>query len=647
MANMIARLGVLLGIDSAEFTRGIDGASKKLQQFAESAAKYSAIGATALTAASVAALRFADEVADIAKANDVAIDSVIKLRQALQENGGEAENAGRLLSSFTAYIDKAADGGLEAQKTMTRLGVSLKDLGTLSIDELQNKMLVALQKIEDPLTRNALAMEIFGKAAKGVDFAEMANSIQNASDVTRQQADAIQKAAEMVDVFSKAWRDLMLMLSSELGGPLKQTISYIQSLTGDTKILGTVFEQVFKGIATVTMSAAFAMERFYDALFGGEGFQDRTKQRFNDLKQQISDLYRGPDLRRGLDDPRIVKGPSGAPVRAVTKAIDPAEERERKEAERHAQKMRLEELKIYEMRNRQVELFFKTNQAIQERQTLDALTLSREQKMFELEQQSRFMRREDYQLAVDTAKIRADQEDNIRRIMQETNIREDDRLERIKQENELAARAIELAQERNRVQKEMLQGDYMKGFETRTREFFTNMQTQVQVGAEMFDSLMGNMSSALDRFVQTGKLSFKDLAKSIIQDMIRIQMRAQMIRLFSSMFGFSVGGKFGPDNIDVGGGWNPARANGGPVEANKMGLVGERGPELFIPKTAGTIIPNHQLAGALGGSTTVTNNYINAIDTKSFEQRLLESSNTIWAANTYANKSLAVNRGRA
>ena len=88
-------------------------------------------------------------------------------------------------------------------------------------------------------------------------------------------------------------------------------------------------------------------------------------------------------------------------------------------------------------------------------------------------------------------------------------------------------------------------------------------------------------------------------------------------------------------------------ANGGPVEANKIGLVGERGPELFIPKTNGTIIPNNQLSSVLGGSTNVTNNYINAIDTKSFEQRLLESSNTIWAANTYANKSLASNGRRA
>jgi len=49
----------------------------------------------------------------------------------------------------------------------------------------------------------------------------------------------------------------------------------------------------------------------------------------------------------------------------------------------------------------------------------------------------------------------------------------------------------------------------------------------------------------------------------------------------------------------------------------------------------------------MGSTTNVTNNYINAIDAKSFEDRLLGSSNAIWAANQYANKQLASNGRRA
>ncbi len=38
-----------------------------------------------------------------------------------------------------------------------------------------------------------------------------------------------------------------------------------------------------------------------------------------------------------------------------------------------------------------------------------------------------------------------------------------------------------------------------------------------------------------------------------------------------------------------------ARASGGPVTAHTPYLVGERGPELIIPRSNGTVIPNHQL----------------------------------------------------
>jgi hypothetical protein len=40
--------------------------------------------------------------------------------------------------------------------------------------------------------------------------------------------------------------------------------------------------------------------------------------------------------------------------------------------------------------------------------------------------------------------------------------------------------------------------------------------------------------------------------------------------------------------------WNPNSADGGPVMANRIGWVGERGPELFIPPVDGTIVPHYQ-----------------------------------------------------
>ena len=44
---------------------------------------------------------------------------------------------------------------------------------------------------------------------------------------------------------------------------------------------------------------------------------------------------------------------------------------------------------------------------------------------------------------------------------------------------------------------------------------------------------------------------------------------------------------------DRGGG----RASGGPVSSRRAYMVGERGPELFVPSYSGNIVPNHELAG--------------------------------------------------
>ena len=187
MANMIARLGVVLGLDSAEFSRGLDSAGKKLEQFSQSAEKFGRIGATALLAASVAAVKYADELADVAEANEVAIGTVLQLSNALANSGGKADNAGKMLSAFAKFIDEAAGGSDKAQKTAIALGISLKDLGKLSQEELLNKLVANLGKIEDPITRSAKSMEVFSKAAKGVDMVGFAQKMGEVNPIIQEQ----------------------------------------------------------------------------------------------------------------------------------------------------------------------------------------------------------------------------------------------------------------------------------------------------------------------------------------------------------------------------------------------------------------------------------------------------------------------------
>jgi phage-related minor tail protein len=175
------------------------------------------------------------------------------------------------------------------------------------------------------------------------------------------------------------------------------------------------------------------------------------------------------------------------------------------------------------------------------------------------------------------------------------------------------------------------------------------------MGEQAFVSVTQNMETALENFVQTGKLSFSDLARSIISDLIKIQLRAQATAIFkSSGLGDLLGGFFGGGGASGGGLFSTAPsagglkflADGGPISG--PAIVGERGPELFVPKTSGTIIPNNKLSSMSGQPQVVYNGpYIanmQAIDTQSATQFLAKNKQAVWSANQSAQRSLPQSR---
>ena len=98
--SIISRLAVVLGLDTAEFNAGLGKAEKGVNKFTAIAGVMRtgvlAAGA-ALTAASYKAIEFADGINDIAKANEMAVSSVLEFTQALTVNGGQADSVSKLL----------------------------------------------------------------------------------------------------------------------------------------------------------------------------------------------------------------------------------------------------------------------------------------------------------------------------------------------------------------------------------------------------------------------------------------------------------------------------------------------------------------------------------------------------------------------
>lgn len=88
-------------------------------------------------------------------------------------------------------------------------------------------------------------------------------------------------------------------------------------------------------------------------------------------------------------------------------------------------------------------------------------------------------------------------------------------------------------------------------------------------------------SSYAKEFGSTTGSIFQDIAGDIVGQTTGSNVLGQLAsKLLGGIFGGGFGGYF---------------ADGGRPDPDKVSLVGERGPELFVPDTAGTVVPNDEI----------------------------------------------------
>ena len=155
-------------------------------------------------------------------------------------------------------------------------------------------------------------------------------------------------------------------------------------------------------------------------------------------------------------------------------------------------------------------------------------------------------------------------------------------------------------------------------------EEFNNAVAKVQeqlffatTEGKMFETGIESLSTKLsDTFVnalETGKLSLRDLGNVVkevmaemARDFLKAQIRAMLLKTVLNAFGGSAG-----PSPSIGGTMPPVgdmTAGGGTVQAKRPTLVGERGPELFIPSTHGVVKNNMDTKNLMGSSKPVVVN---------------------------------------
>jgi tape measure domain-containing protein len=160
-------------------------------------------------------------------------------------------------------------------------------------------------------------------------------------------------------------------------------------------------------------------------------------------------------------------------------------------------------------------------------------------------------------------------------------------------------------------------------YKKRLEESAQNSKAKADEITEFWKEAARNMQDAMSDFffdAMQGKLG--DLAssfKATIDRMVANLMASKLTDfLFGADFGKNgeLGGAIGDVFGSMGNFFGGFFADGGMPPMGKVSVVGENGPELFVPKSAGTIIPNN----AAGNTTYVNNWNISTPDANSFRK---------------------------
>jgi lambda family phage tail tape measure protein len=153
------------------------------------------------------------------------------------------------------------------------------------------------------------------------------------------------------------------------------------------------------------------------------------------------------------------------------------------------------------------------------------------------------------------------------------------------------------------------QEDWKTGAIAAMKEWIVQGEDVAGMMAQTFTDAFGSMNDALVNFVNAGKLDFSDLAKSVISDLTRMELRIAESQILESLFG-SVSGTAIAGNYMSGGGSSYAasgvswdvnlaghRDGGGPVAGGSLYEVAEGGKPEILTAAGHTYL----LMGAQGG----------------------------------------------
>jgi len=637
MANVIAGLAAQLSMDTTEFRKGISEAKNSLQELKEYLPE--ALSIAGFLEATKAAMEFSNKIVETAKANEVAISSVLELSKALEENGGNAQNVSTIYAGFTNKIESAAQGSAKAQEAFSRIGVTLNDLRNLSEQDLFAKTVAGLANMKDSAERNGIAFQVLGKSIRGVDLVGLNETLHESKGKFDQYTESIEMAHELSLKLESATRQLSLSFTeavipslSKLYDSLNKTSPVIQFFFDIVKATAQVIAIMIKDSITLVEVLVKQVEwigrtalnittlnfsKLVDDYKKTEAeinamFEEDAKFQAEILNQTVktNEVHKQSAIsqREVVDAIGKQLGQIGALSKAYENQLSLMDQKRKEQEQLNG--LSIKEKEVQDAKNKILD---------QEAKALDIIDQKRiAAKQLPADQQGRVNKQLDEQVAA---------------------------IKKLTDEYVLGA-VIRVKSTQDE------QNTFAFGWDKAYKQYAENAVNYATIGQTAFTSVTNAMGSALDQFVANGKVSFSSLATSIISDLMKIWLKMQATQLLSMGLGFGkslFGGAGGGANLSSIVNMTGGMADGGNPPVGMATLVGERGPELFIPNQSGTIIPNNQLGSLGGGSPQNVFNgpYIasmSAIDTQSATQFLASNKMAIWSANQSASRSIPASR---
>lgn len=673
LKKSVTDLGTTFGASSNKITSAISGIVGGMGGLATIVGT----AATAFVGLGMKAISLADDLSDISDATGIAAGSLNNFRNSLVDAGGKADDFSTLAAKLNQNVGDAAVGNEKAQKAFQKLGVYVTDAGgaVRNTGDILRDAIAKLAAIEDPATRAALAVDLFGKTANKLDFTKLNAANDPFKD---EQIAQLAKYQAAIDNVAKSINDNLLTAFGKLAIGFNDYNKAIDENEKKLNTLGKTSRQFSPGGPGTTMTnpvgsspARRMTDQEKEYLLA-----EKTRKEYEAQQKALMAPYKS----------RAQSGEAGgfgATPEATLKAI--AESRKRLttsniEAEKNERLKAANEIQAIEI-NAQAE----TRKA--------ANTIYAQERLSNAQMDAEYAAKKteiDTKAAADIAKVRSQlnakvfsEEEAQRQKIAEELAAEETRINNIidgsrriveeiaNQNAEMAAKAkfaldtatmtdqeranaqalFDIEQQRLALLKQIAdikdlpyaerlakekevneliakrktdtvanqeatakqQEDFSAGWSKAYRQYVENSNNSFARAGSMFATLSRGFEDSIVKFVQTGKLSFKDLFNSLIADFARIQAQKMLTSFIGGMG--KGGGLFGGSIIPG------FLAAGGPAQANSPYIVGEQGPELFVPKSSGTVVPNGAFGGGIVNNTAVTYS-IQAVDAQSFKSLL-------------------------